>query len=219
MSRLGLLASPLSIFEYVLFSDVYVLPADRILILSQLVLRSRAPHQPQLLQVAIAGGFPVPVAASERSILVPMMRDPCFSPLQRRVVELRVQVDGLILSGPGQLLPLLPTRLEELVDGRRFHVIGCLSLPRFQLGCLGRGEVWSRRLVVRWSGRIVVIEIRRLVVGVGSGRFEGLVEGSRGQGPVRWWIGLEVLLVGRSQRLLVKRRLEVLLPRDVVDKL
>ena len=217
MSRLGLLASPLSIFEYVVFSDVYVLPADRILILSQPALRSCAPHQPQLLQVAIAGGVPVPVAASERSILVPVMRDPCFSPLQRRVVELRVQVDGLILSGPGKLLPLLPTRLEELVDGRRLHVIGCLSLPRFQLGCLGRG-VWSQRLVVRWSGRIVVIEIRRLVVGVGSGRFEGLVERSRGQGPVRWWIGLEVVLVGRSQRLLVKRRLEVLLPR-VVDKL
>lgn len=135
------------------------------------------------------------------------------------MVELRVQVDGLILSGPCQLLPLLPARLEELVDGRRFHVVGCLSLPHFQLGCLRRGEVWRRRLVVRRSGRIVVIEIRRLVVAVGSGRFERLVERSRGQGPVRWRIGLEVLLVRRSQRILVKRRLEVLLPRDVVDKL
>ena len=46
MSRLGLLASPLSVFEYVVFSDARVLPAERVLILSQLALRFRAPNQP-----------------------------------------------------------------------------------------------------------------------------------------------------------------------------
>lgn len=44
MSRLGLLASPLSVFEYVVFSDVYILPADRILILSLLALWPSAPY-------------------------------------------------------------------------------------------------------------------------------------------------------------------------------
>ena len=61
---------------------------------------------------------------------------PCFSPLQRRVVELRVQVDGLVLSAPGLLLPLLPARFEELVDGRLLRGLGCFSLLRLQLRCL-----------------------------------------------------------------------------------